>query len=143
MLFRLQVCGFGRVNHGASADAVERSANGSPTRWAVCAREEMTNVVGACPSDGVPPAGFGRFRNNCSNDITERGCASLFSEPHKPLSYTSNGRSVWDSKEARVYGGVQQPRGNGESGHTVFMGVNLATLGSVKTPTYALSVSDR
>jgi len=27
--------------------------------------------------------------------------------------------------------------------HTVFMGVNLATLGSVKTPTYALNVSDR
>lgn len=27
--------------------------------------------------------------------------------------------------------------------HTVFMGVNLATLGSVNTPTYALNVSRR
>ena len=31
--------------------------------------------------------------------------------PREPLSYTSNGRSVWDSKEASVLSGFQYLRG--------------------------------
>lgn len=49
--------------------------------------------------------------------------------PHEPSSYTSNGRSVWDSKEASVWGRVQRPWGIREPEPYIFHRSALGYIG--------------